>query len=71
MLANIEKMELLLQEEIQNSQQAIPYVQLDSRLGWEPSMDYLGDEWHIRWKIRHAEYVLNTELARWKKAASC
>lgn len=71
LLANIEKMELLLQEEIQNSQQAIPYAQLDSRLGWEPSMDYLGDEWHIRWKIRHAEYVLNTELARWKKAANC
>jgi len=62
----VEKLEQLLKEELENARDAIPYVKRDSRLGWEPSMEYLGDEWHIRWKIRHGEYVLNTELARWR-----
>ena len=67
----MEEMENLLKEEIKNAEESIQYVLKDSRLGYEPSMEYLGDEWHIRWKIRHAEYVIDTELRKWKKAAKC
>ena len=34
------------------------YVELDSRLGWEPSMEYVGDVWHLDWKIRQMESML-------------
>lgn len=69
LLGIMDKMEEVLKAEIENAKEAIEYVKNDSRLGYEPSMEYLGDEWHIKWKIRHAEYVLKTELSRWKKAA--
>ena len=49
-------------EEIENAKSAIPLVQKNSRLGWEPSMEYLGDETHILWKIRQVEYMLENEL---------
>lgn len=61
------QMEDLLKKEIVNAEKAIPYVENDSRLGWEPSMLYIGDKWHIEWKIRHANYVLNNELSLYKK----
>ena len=58
----IDKMEEIALEEIQNAKSAIPLVQKNSRLGWEPSMEYLGDEAHILWKIRQVEYMLENEL---------
>ena len=38
--------------EIENARRAIPWVQFDSALGYEPSMDYMSDEAHILTKIR-------------------
>ena len=58
----IEEMTAIAKEEIQNAEATIPLVQYDSRLGWEPSMEYLGDEAHIRWKIKQVNYVLENEL---------
>ena len=55
-------MENLLKEEMLNAESAIPFVQKDSRLGWEPSMEYMTDEEHIRWKLRQIDFVLNTEI---------
>jgi hypothetical protein len=63
----IENMEKLAREEIANAEAAIPYVQADSRLGWEPSMEYQADEARIRWKIRQVEYMLNVEMGYLKK----
>jgi hypothetical protein len=37
--------------ELQNAEDAIRCVRLDSRLGYEPSMEYMADESHIREKI--------------------
>lgn len=48
--------------EIQNAEATIPLVEADSRLGWEPSMEYIGDAAHLRWKIRQVNYVLETEI---------
>lgn len=57
-----QKMEDLLHAEIANAENAIVFVERDSRLGWEPSMDYLGDADHIRWKIRQLEFEIQEEL---------
>ena len=50
--------------EIKNAEQTIPLVQADSRLGWEPSMEYIGSEYHLRWKIRQVRQVLDNEIPR-------
>ena len=51
--------------EIQNAEETIPLVQYDSRLGWEPSMEYIGSEYHLRWKIRQVRQVLENEIPRY------
>lgn len=63
----LEKMEKSAQAEIENAKSAIPLVRHNSRLGWEPSMEYLGDAEHIEWKISQVEFMLNVELERFKK----
>lgn len=63
MKTQIDKMEKTAKDEIENARAAIPLVQKNSRLGWEPSMEYLGDEDHILWKIRQVEYMLENELS--------
>ncbi|MBE6958661.1 MAG: hypothetical protein E7447_05880 [Ruminococcaceae bacterium] len=52
------------EEEIQNAEATIPLVQADSRLGWEPTMEYIGSEYHLRWKIRQVRQVLDYEIPR-------
>jgi len=64
----LDKMEQLLSLEIENAKDTIPLVECDSRLGWEPSMEYMGDREHIEWKIKHANYVITTEIAAQKNA---
>ena len=64
----IGEMEDIAKAEIQNAEATIPVAEADSRLGWEPSMEYLGDAEHIRWKIRHTNYVLENELPAYRKA---
>ena len=50
--------------EIKNAEATIPLVQADSRLGWEPTMEYIGGEYHLRWKIRQVRQVLDHEIPR-------
>jgi len=45
------------------------YVAVDSRLGWEPSMEYVGDQWHLDWKIRQVKSAL-LEIADYRKILS-
>ena len=45
------------------------YVALDSRLGWEPSMEYVGDHWHLDWKIRQVKSAL-LEIADYRTILS-
>ncbi len=66
-LKYIELMEEIAKEEIKNAESAIPLVQHNSRLGWEPSMEYLGDEEQIRWKISQVQGMIDHELGGWKK----
>ena len=64
----VEEMETLLRAEIANAEKAIPLAEQDSRLGWEPTVNYLGDAEHIRWKIDHVNYVMGVEM---KKLRAC
>ena len=57
----------LAEAEIQNAEQTIPIVEADSRLGWEPSMEYIGDARHLRWKIKQTRQVIENELKHYLK----
>lgn len=41
----------IAEEECENARATIPAVEYDSDLGFEPSMDYIGDKPYIEWKI--------------------
>ena len=64
----IDELEKILVAERKNAENTIPLVQMDSRLGWEPSMEYMTDEEHLLWKIRQVDYVLDYEIAGERKA---
>ncbi|MEW6753044.1 MAG: hypothetical protein AB1505_19000 [Candidatus Latescibacterota bacterium] len=53
------------EEEIANAEAAIPLVEADSRLGWEPSMEYMTDVEHLKWKIAQLRAVLDEEIPAW------
>ena len=42
----------IAREEYANAKAALPLVEENSRLGWEPSMEYVGGPRQIRWKLR-------------------
>ena len=48
----------LLLAERANAEAAIPYAQLDSSLGYEPSMEYTADPEHIAWKLAQIDREL-------------
>jgi len=54
----LNKIEELAHAEMANAKAAIPAVETDSRLGWEPSMEYVCDKWHLDWKQRQMEHTL-------------
>ena len=59
--------EALLLAEKENVTATIPLVQADSRLGWEPSMEYACDEDALRWKLRQLDYELDIILPKYRK----
>lgn len=58
----VQNMIVLAEAEIKNAEDTIPLVEADSRLGWEPSMEYIGDARHLRWKIKQTTQVIENEL---------
>lgn len=67
-MALLGEMAELAEREIANAAAAIPLVRADSRLGWEPTMGYLTDEAHLRWKIAHVRRVLEHEIPRYRRS---
>ena len=59
--------ERILKSERENVERALPLVQMDSRLGWEPSMEYVCDKWHLEWKIRQVTDGALREIAAYRK----
>ncbi|MHB8995248.1 MAG: hypothetical protein ACYC63_08375 [Armatimonadota bacterium] len=64
--AIIAEMKTLGEAEIANAQAAIPLVAADSRLGWEPSMEYMCDPSHLEWKVAQLRWVLDEELPAYR-----
>lgn len=57
-----EEMLRIGQAEIENALATIPLVETDSRLGFEPSMEYMTDREHILWKIDVTRSVMEEEI---------
>ena len=55
----------LIKDEIENARATIPLVEFDSRLGFEPSMEYMCDREHLELKIEQCERVVADELPRY------
>lgn len=45
----------LAKDEYENAKAALPLVDADSNLGWEPTMEYCGGREQIEWKLRRME----------------
>ena len=58
MLGYLDQIEALAAAEIENVKDTVEVVRTDSRIGWEPSMEYVCDEWHLNWKLRQMESML-------------
>ena len=54
----LDRIEEIAHSEIENAKDTIPAVEFDSRLGWEASMGYVCDKWHLEWKIRQVNSAL-------------
>lgn len=48
--------------EIANVNATLPLVDFDSRLGFEPSMSYVGDRAHLEWKLDVMKRILEEEI---------
>lgn len=51
--------------ELLNAKNTIPLVEFDSRLGYEPSMEYMCDREHLEIKIALCEHVISNELPKY------
>ena len=51
----IDKMLCLLKAERENAEKAIPLVEFDSALGFEPSIEYVCDAKRIQWKLQQID----------------
>ncbi len=67
-LEAIEGAEALIRAEQQNVEAAVECVKFDSRLGWEPRMEYRSTVDMFNWKKRQLDYVLNTEIAAYRRS---
>lgn len=66
--AILNEMERLAELEIANAENTVALVEADSRLGWEPSMDYMTDSDHLQWKIKQVRSVLESEIPKCRKS---
>ena len=49
--------------EYANAKAALPLVEQDSRLGWEPSMEYVGGVEQVRWKLNRMRETYGDSVA--------
>ena len=58
----VDEMLEICHAEVKNAEDTIPLVEFDSRLGFEPSMEYMCDPAHIEWKLALIKDVIEKEL---------
>ncbi|MBE6689512.1 MAG: hypothetical protein E7588_09635 [Ruminococcaceae bacterium] len=59
--------ERILDSERENVKRALPLAECDSRLGWDPRMEYVCDPARLEWKLRLLDHVQTTELDKFRK----
>ncbi len=65
-LTALDEAEKLLELERKNVKEAMPCIQKDSRLGWEPRIEYHCTEYLLDWKLRQLDFVQKTELTAFR-----
>jgi hypothetical protein len=63
----LDEMTALAEREVANVEATIPLVERDSRLGWEPSMEYMTDVAHLRWKRKQVRLVIDQEIPEYRR----
>jgi hypothetical protein len=58
----LDELEEIFRAEIQNTKETIPLVDFDSRLGFEPSMDYMCHREALEWKLALQTQILEEEI---------
>jgi len=58
------KVAAIAREEYANARATLPLVEENSRLGWEPSMEYVGGPRQIRWKLQKMEESYGKDALR-------
>ncbi|MFH2068734.1 MAG: hypothetical protein ABII89_04645 [Candidatus Omnitrophota bacterium] len=62
----MDELEAIAHAERINVESAVPLADADSRLGWEPSMEYMTDKWHLEWKLRQLDNLLTHTLKAYR-----
>lgn len=65
--AALGRMREIAEEELRNVAATIPLVEADSRLGWEPSMEYMTDAAHLEWKLAQVRQVLQETMVAYEQ----
>ncbi len=68
--ALLDEMDAIAAEEEVNVKETIPLVENDSRLGWEPSMDYMADCEHLTWKLEQLRRLRTKILPAYRRTIS-
>jgi len=64
----LDRMVALAEIEIANAEATIPLVEADSRLGWEPTMEYMADRTHLEWKIAVTRRAIEHEIPEYRRS---
>ncbi|MDX9980863.1 MAG: hypothetical protein RBU25_12635, partial [Lentisphaeria bacterium] len=65
--AALARMREIAGEELRNVAATLPLVEADSRLGWEPSMEYMTDPAHLEWKLAQVRQVLQETMPAYEQ----
>ena len=63
----LDELEKIATKEMENVRETIPLVEYDSRLGWEPTMEYVTDKAHLEWKLERLAVFLKQTLPAYRK----
>ena len=55
MLKLVDELEMLLDAEAENVRDTLGCSEVDSRIGWEPTMGFVADREHLEWKLRQLD----------------
>ncbi len=64
--AILDEMEAIARDEMENVKETIPLAEKDSRLGWEPTMEYVTDRKRLEWKLERLNVFLNATLKAYR-----